>query len=154
MSDAGKFLLVQVGRHGVLLDALTVIEIAEYRSGLCGDAATAAQHHGHAVWWRDSELPFRDMRVALGLATGSLAEPVHTLAVAQEPGGQAAALLAVDGVHRILDVSREQWHWLQGVHPQLDRLFDCLLPDSETGEVWLRLRPLPAWLSLPAGVPD
>lgn len=151
MSESGKYLLVSAGPHGVLLDTMAVIEIAEYLPGQWGDEVVAVRHHGQGVWWRDRERPYLDLRVILGLDDGGLAEPSHTVALAATAGGEAAVLLGVDGVQRILDVAADDWHWLQGVHPQLDRLFDRLVPDPATGAVWLRLRPLAAWWAGQAG---
>ena len=144
MSNLQKHLYLTSGPYGILASASDILEIADYQNALCCESGSAAAHHGKTVVWRDERLPFLSLRACLQLEPD---EPHNTL-VLQDADGSPMAVLGVDSVNEILTVDEDSLFHFEGIHAELNALFDKLYLDTRTDQLLLHLKPGQQWVSL------
>lgn len=142
MSNLHKHLRLASGPFGILASASDILEITAYQPALCAGSGSAASHHGKTVAWRAIELPFLCLRTCLQQPA---AEPSNTL-VLQDAAGEPLAMLAIDTVCGILTVDEDLLFHFEGIHAELNNLFDRLYADNDTGDLLLHLKPAAAWI--------
>lgn len=141
----GKYLQFRCSSYGLLLDIAFIVEISDYDKEWCAASGSALKHHGKKVSWHDNELLFIDMRALLDVEASAIHEPMQALILKNSTDGAPFALVVVDEVRHIADIQENQWHWLNGINAQLDSFFDRLYTDKDSGQIFMRLKPVEQW---------
>src|SRR6478752_2533601 len=141
LNSDNKHLQFRCGSYELLLNIAFIVEISDYNKEWCAASGSAFKHHGKKVLWHDSELLFIDMRVLLNIEAAAIHEPTQALILKNSTDDTPFALIGVDEFGHIADIQENQWHWLNGINPQLDSFFDRLYTDKNSGKILMRLKP-------------
>jgi len=140
-----KYLQFRCGSYELLLNIAFIVEISDYKKEWCTASGSAFEHHGKKILWQDSELLFIDMRALLNIEAAATHEPMQALILKNSTDDAPLALIAVDEFGLIADIQENQWHWLNGINAQLDGFFDRIYADKESGQIFMRLKPVAQW---------
>ena len=140
-----KYIRFQCGPYGLLLNIASIVEICEYHSAWCSESGSSSKHHGKIILWNNIELPFFDMRVALSGTACALSEPKHALVLKTATQNTPCAIVTIDEVHLIEEISESQGYCSKGINPQLEILFDRFYTDKSSSQIFMRLAPVELW---------
>lgn len=142
MRNGEKHLHCQAGPYRLLVSVHDILEIADYHPAVCEASGNAALHHRKTVTWRNHDIPFLGLRQCLQLEP---AEPANTVIV-QGDNQEPIAMLAVDSVYGILSVEEDKLFHFEGIHAELNTLFDLLYLDPASDQMLMHLRQAAAWI--------
>ena len=145
LNSDNKYLQFRCGSYELLLNITFIVEIADYKKEWCATSGSAFKHHGKKVLWQDRELLFLDMRALLNIEAAGIHDPMQALILKNSTDDAPLALIGVDEFGDIADIQENQWHWLNGMNPQLDNFFDRLCTDKKSGKIFIRLKPTEQW---------
>src|SRR5690606_8656250 len=117
-----------------------IAEITFYDETLCAPSGNSLLHHGKTTLWRNTVLPYIDLRLALHLPEESLAQPSNTLVLCDTKSAQAIAVIAVDGVTGFVTPQAHEWYNTNGINRKIDIFFDRLYAEKQSGMLTMCLR--------------
>jgi chemotaxis signal transduction protein len=140
-----KHLRFYCGEYALLLPLDHIVEIVMYHDNLCSPSHNSFQHHGSNTPWRDSHLPYVDLRLTLQVSSQQQYQtPSHVMVISKNDH-TPAVMIAVDSIDGIVDISSHTWHYATGINHTLDIFFDRLSCDNNT--LMMRLADPTQWLA-------
>lgn len=142
-----QYLQFYCGSFTLMLPLNSMAEIAFFNEIFCAPSGDSLLHHGQSTTWRDTTLPYIDLRLTLQLPRTRLPPPSNILVLRDAVHHQAIAMLAVDEVTGFVTPQADEWYQASGINPNLDDFVDRFYANKHSDTLVMCLRDPSQWLT-------
>lgn len=141
-----QYLQFYCGSFALLLPLNSMTEIAFYNDELCAPTGNSLLHHGKTTAWRDTVLPYIDLRLALHLPRNCLEKPENILVLCDANNQQPIALAAIDAIVGFVRPPAGAWYHANGINNEIDVFFERLYWEKQHDTIAMCLCHPKQWL--------
>lgn len=144
--DGQQYLQFSCGPFTLMLPINSLAEIASHDDALCAPTGNPLLHHGQTSTWRNTVLPYIDLRLALRLPHEQLGQPSNILVLCDTENQQPVAIIAVDNIAGFVTPQASEWYQTHGINSEIDIFFDRLHVEKQNGSLTMCLGHPSQWL--------
>lgn len=142
-----KYLQFHCGYFALMLPLSCMAEIALYDDKLCAPTGNSLLHHGQTTAWRDTVLPYIDLRLTLQLPHNLLKQPENILVLRDTDSHQLIAMMAIDDVVGFVTPPVDAWYHANGINSEIDVFFERIYWEKQRNTLVMCLRHPTQWLN-------